>query len=539
MEVEVLAPAQWQPLLVRETGVDSSALANLLAAVHRRHAGLSVQAAASWLRGGSGSLRAAILKRLSDALFRLPRDTPHAIKPSLDGRFLDLLPPSQLVVQVLGPLALRACRQMSRTILFGQSDVTGPSSAAAQYAEYEMAFGREIDAIVTAEPAKAERFFWDKLALQVWIGAHAAAEQLTPLESGAPAPEDDHVPANIDGGVLHFLKVLEPRFPRRTHSSLTRVRQQQDNIRPSPLKQAGVRGIRVSRALADVQDRLFSEFTHPRIIQLDRLINSGFLVRLRPPPLGEQRRLLLVGLASEASTASGHAFAKAMWLDAAERLAALLVQAGVRMTDLVHITRMDEDMAMRVAVSLDTPSPYRSEVDALSFGAHERLAMLRAHGWLPGFLDTNPKILPTPNREGIANHRQGLAGHLERTTLAAFHHFPPSIEAVASDRTRAFEQYGRIHAQVFLPMADMPTAENRTAWMDELARAIGLNVGKNANITVVGMPRRADEAFHVLQARRAPTVIEGVVKERGRALNAVATDLSGALLHGALETLHG
>lgn len=539
MEVEVLAPAQWQPLLVRETGVDSSALANLLAAAHRRHAGLSVRAAASWLRGGSGSLRVTILKRLSDALFRLPRDNPHAVKPPLDSRFLDLLPPSQLVMQALGPLALRACRQMGRTILFGQSDIAGTSSAAAHYPEYETAFGREVDAIVTAEPAKSERFFWDKLAYQVWIGAHAAAERLTPLGAGSAAPEDDHVPANVDGGVLHFLKVLEPRFPRRTHSSLTRVRQQQDNIRPSPLKQAGVRGIRVSRALADVQDRLFSEFTHPRIIQLDRLINSGFLVRLRPPPLGERRRLLLVGLASEPSTASGSAFAKAMWLDAAERLAVLLVQAGVRMADLVHITGMDEDIVTRVAVSLDQPGPYRSEVDALSFGAHERLAMLRAHGWLPGFLDINPKILPTPNRENATSSRQGIAGRLERATQAAFRHFPPSIEAAASDRTRAFEQYGRVHVQVFLPMADMPAAEARTAWIDELARAIGLTVGKSANIAVVGMPRRADGAFHLLQGQRAPAVIEGVVRERGRTLDSVATDLSGALLHGALETLHG
>jgi hypothetical protein len=350
----------------------------------------------------------------------------------------------------------------------------------------------------------------------------------------------------VDGGTLYFIKTIEPKFENRLRTALPRILHRETTVRKVPLKQAGIRGIRMTRSIADAPDRLLSELVLPKILRLDRLINTGFLVKHRPPPLDERRDLLLVGLFHKSSATSAHAFSKAVWLDAVERLATLLVSAGLHRTDLVHLMRMDEHATTRVAVAVDASNPERSNVDAFSFGARERLAMLRTHGWLPGFLDANPRLLPplpTEPRAATDNsYSSGIAKELERSTRAAFRGFPETAGAT-DDRSSVFEKYARQHIQLFLSDCIVTRMETEGMRFELLAQALGLQGANAQNLVVIAVPKDLTEKFRVLRPNHSVRPISGVDNEgaqrSGRDRDAVASDLSGALLRVALETFDG
>jgi hypothetical protein len=537
MNVEVLSPGQWQPLVVETGYPHATRLTRLLAAVHGRHAGLSTSLAADWLRGDAGGIRSRVRLRLADALVRVPKDAPSPSASSARANFLEVLPNSLLVMHCVVPLALQACKQIARSVLFGQLASAGADRAALGYRTYAQEFDESFTDLASTEGDETQQFFWDKVAFELIAAAHTD----TALPSRGPRdsePLNGMAPPDIDTGVLYFVKTLEPKFGQRTRSALPRLRQQQANFRKVPLKQGGVRGIRMTRSMADISDRLMSELIQPPIIRLDRLANSGFLIRHRPPPLDNRRDMLLVGLALQGAAESGMAFAKAVWLDAAERIAILMARAGIQKTDIAHITRWDDEAVTRVAVAVDKPSPYRKDLDAFAFGPRERLAMLRAHGWLPAFLDNKPRLLRSVDRtESVRPFNSAILRDLERCTLSAFQHFPETAAGTAGDRAAIFDSYGRIHVQLFLPIGSVERLEERGGAFGQLAQAIGLRGSSIRNTTVVGVPQRADQTFRILQARHPPTSIPGTDKDTGRDLDAMAAELAGMLLRGALETL--
>ena len=547
MRVDILAPGQWRNLLSAAGPADSRRLTALLTATHGQHAGLPVALARAWLGDPKGDLQGRLRARLNDALMRLPRDDRErrdgrADMPDLRATFLDVLPPSLLVQQALVPLAREVCATMGRTILFGETASDGALGAMLHYddytAEFTTTFARNLE--LRGEPGRGDpmgsrRIFWDRLAFLLLTAAETAAEASAGALDAAAAP-----PA-VDGGLLHFIKTLEPRFPRRRRTAEPVLRNTQTSLRKVPLKQGGVRGIRQTRSLQDLSDRLVSELMQPPFLQLERLLNSGFLVHHRPPPLDNRRNLLLVGLVYRRSDSSGPAFAKALWLDAAERLAILLVRAGLDKTDLVHVTRFDDHAATRVAVAVETHREQRRDLDAFAIGARERLAMLRTHGWLPGFVDTLPSFLPpmiARPAEPDPETDPAFMLELERTMLAAFRGFPKSAET-SGGREQVFAAYAKVHVQIFLPGDLGPMLERDGLRFERLARRLGLPGGSRHNIVAITVPDTATGDFRILQAHRGASTIRGTKEAVGRDLDAVAADLSGALLAAALETVDG
>ena len=534
MKVAVLSREQWQSLLPAADS-DLGRLAALLAAVHGQHAGLTVTSAKNWLSGGAAGLQPRIRSRLSQSLMSVRADgtAPRTSAPELRATFLEVVPPSLLVLHVLVPLAREACAAIGRTVLFGE--ISSPEAAQAErdYHAYSEAFDKALEHTIDSpceaaddKSADRRRMFWDRAAFLLLSSAEAAADSL----AHAPIP-------SVDGGVLHFIKTLEPKFSGRMRSAAQRLRNTQTTFRRVPLKQGGIKGIRQTRSLQDLSDRLVSELVQPSVLQLDRVLNSGFLAHHRPPPMDNRRNLLLVGLTLTPSDASGSAFAKAVWLDAAERLAILLVRAGLERSDLVHIARFDDHAVTRVAVAVETHREERRELDAFGFGARERLAMMRTHGWLPGLLDVLPNTIPPgksrPDQDG---NDPAFMRDLEQTLLSVFRGFPESACA-GTDRGEVFASYARIHFQLFLPGSLGSLLETDRLRFDQLCRRVGLPHGLARNLTVIVVPDAATSPFRILQAHRTASTIRGTDDAIERDLNAVAADLSGALITAVLETV--
>lgn len=536
MNVAVLSREQWQSLLPVADS-DRGRLTALLAAVHGQHGGLTVASAKSWLSGGAAGLQARIRARLNQSLMSVRGDgiTARAGTSELRATFLELVPPSLLVLQVLVPLSREACTAIGRTVLFGEISSPEAAQAARDYDAYSEAFDKALERTIGPpreaaddESADRRRMFWDRTAFLLLSAAEVAADSL----ADAPSP-------SVDGGVLHLIKTLEPKFSGRTRSAAQRLRNTQTTSRKVPLKQGGIKGIRQTRSLQDLSDRLVSELVQPSVLQLERVLNSGFLVHHRPPPMDNRRNLLLVGLTLTPSDGSGSAFAKAVWLDAAERLAVLLVRAGLERSDLVHITRFDDHAVARVAVAVETHHEERRALDAFGFGARERLAIMRTHGWLPGLLAALPNaIAPAKRRpdEDEDGNDPVFMRDLEQTLLTVFRGFPESAGTCA-DRGQVFESYARIHFQIFLPDTLGSQLETSRLRFDRLCRRVGLANTMARNLTVIVVPDAATSSFRILQAHRSASTIRGTDDAIERDLNTVAADLSGALITAALETV--
>lgn len=441
LTIAVLPERFWRPLLAAtpcRAGLPR--LLGLVTAVHGRHAGLTPRLAAGILDDQSSLLS---LPRRSFPPWAAVRDiVGEALGTAGQGdRFWAEVSPTLLHARALVPLLQAAERLAGRSYLFG-ADAAATVTGAVDYAEHQRLIERAFANLVS-DRARMGAAFWDGLAFSLWseflLRSGSRAEPAHPRD---PAPD-------ADPGVVYWLRRLAPAFPRDMRQRRPRVVHRRVKEREPRPRQGGVAGVRLSHSPDEFGDRLISEAAWPTIVQLDRLLHSGYLVRHRPPPLDRRRDVLVAGLFAAPATIAGQSFARAAFLDAAVRTAILLRRSGLMRSDIALAARTGLDGAAAARVSIEGLD-WLDAADPWTAGREARMAFLRTPGLLPQFLDRGPgEALPAlprpphgypplPPPEGEWLQRAVTARAFLGTEAAALAHYDAvNVVVVASDRAAA------------------------------------------------------------------------------------------------------
>lgn len=364
---------------------------------------------------------------------------------------------SYTVYQVAQPIIAMACQQLGYTYLYSDDedldDVampgvirwlarigSGPTSghlvSRRELGQYQRNLKQLVEGLMTPAASGLPDIFWlDRSSIL------ASLTQKTRQNSGSGLGQDlgdplaaddgnaDELPANnraraawttssltlskhnllpqtdmLDTAVLLRLSPFDTTPDERQSYQLQfpdRQRPRDDNHR-----EAGVDGVEVTRSEDKIQYRLPSEMLLPKIEQLDRLLNTGYLIYRRPPQPVSLRQVLFVGIMpyTDAATAM---FYKTCWFDFASHVSHMLRQIDWTHSefrwiegDALHRARTH---VMQVA---QMPNMVVEQTDAMQ--AIYRQLFLHKLGWLPAYIDESLYTEPLPRLQFDQQPRANL-----------------------------------------------------------------------------------------------------------------------------------
>ncbi|MBO0751719.1 MAG: hypothetical protein J2P53_06395 [Bradyrhizobiaceae bacterium] len=492
LRIEILPESFWQPRIAQTAcAAGPRRLRGFLMAVHGRHAGLTPRAAARILNDQTSLL---VPPRQPFGPWQdMRRNVSQVLNAAGDqsARFWAEISPAFLYSRALVPVVHAVSQQVGRSCLFGTAATPGAPGAAEDYDDHQQRFDAAF-ADFLSDRQRMGAAFWDGLAFSLW------SEFLLRSGSRAETGRPDHPVPDADPGVIHWLRRLNPAFSRDRQQHRPRVVHHRINPRQPRPRQGGVTGVRMSHTPDDFGDRLISEAVYPRILQLDRLLYSGYLVRHRPPPLDRRRDVLIVGLFPGSRLIAGYSFASAAWFDAALRAAILLRRAGLLRSDIAAATRAAADGAAVARLSIERLE-WLDAADPWAVGVRERLAFLRTAGWLPGFIDRGPGDALPPFGHGCGGADPGYdaalppaAGDWLRRVTAA----KPFLAGADEDRAAVMAQYDAVHVQVVVPQLTGPHEEGvPTATERDLLHCIRRDLGLHGHGHSVSLFRMSPRPF--------------------------------------------
>jgi hypothetical protein len=533
VRIEILPESVWQPRIARTScGAGPRRLRGFLMAIHSRHAGLTPPAAAGILDDQT-SLLVAPRRPFGpwEAMRGHVREALNAAGDPSD-RFWAEISPAFLYSRALVPVVHAASRQIGRSCLFGTAPSPAARRAGEDYEDYQHRFEQAfVDCL--SDPGRMGTAFWDGLAFSLW------SEFLVRAGSRVLQARPDQAVPDADPGVIYWLRRLNPAFSRGRQRHRPRVLHHHINPRQPRPRQGGVAGVRMSHTPDDFGDRLISEAVYPTILQLDRLLHSGYLVRHRPPPLDRRRDVLIVGLFPGSRLYAGYSFANAAWLDAALRAAILLRRAGLVRSDIAAAARAAADGAAVATVSIERLQ-WLDAADPWTAGVRERFAFLRTAGWLPGFVDRGPGDALAPAGRSDPPYDGALppgAGDWLRRVIAA----RPFLRAQGDeDGARLLARYNAVHVQVVVPHLPAGPGEQATraeihrGLLHCLRRDLGLH-GDGHSLSMFEVSPRPFGRFSMVRELRGASVVHDGAAEGKTDADAFA----GRLVRRIIDSMLG
>lgn len=489
--IRVAGPESWEPLLTerwKKLPASLGSLAgSLLRDLHDRHLGITPDLAAELAihltpgirKRGRPTRWQMVDRRLTEEWRKEP------VEGGLRLGFEPAACPTYYVERVAVPLLESACRQ--ETWLFSEASQPPQKSFLEDYALY----GRNVTRRLLQAPG--ELFRIDRAMTVEHLARQAAG--------GASLPETD-----VLG--LAFLHRLEPR--RDEHEARSRTRRPRSPSPRRPLQhrnRGGVDGIRISRRLEDLPSMLKSELLYPRLLRLERLLHSGYLVLRRPPRRETARDVLLLGMLPPLQDVSplAVAFARAAWFHAMMRLSLQLLKIGREKSEIVWLEadRLGRWREQRFRL-LDLPAdlPWTDEPNDLF--RRDFIALL---GWMPGFLDRHAggrpvrlRGLPSAwagDRDGdpFRSWLQSVPGELEDDARWQVEGKPLAAGGRRSGGRRSgprraldFDAFAVRHFMVLAPAARSQGLQPELS-LGGLRRDLGLKQG-GPGLSVVFLPER-------------------------------------------------
>jgi hypothetical protein len=556
MEVTIVGPPAWQPALEAALAEVPAAPPGLVRAIvedlHGRHVGIAALPAARLAAvlarrhrpvasgadsdGGADAPWGAVLDRLEAVLAPAPADggpagAANGSRPRARVRLAGV--PFFTVARLVAPLVAEACARERRCYLFGGRGHPVPGGFAAAYAAYQ---ARQIEAVarLAAEQQPAP-LFWSAQAL--------AAAGLSRPGAGPGLPW-------LDAATLALMLRLEPdfgdggdrrasRMPRLARPSLRR-----QGTRP---KEGGVTGIRVTWRPDDVADMIQTEHLNPSLLLLDRLVNTGFLARHRPPPRQRRRDVLVLGLSPAPGPGEALAVAKACWFDLLVRLAAILQSAGLDRSDFLWLEADPVGGVRACDLTLEGLAPLPAET-ATALPAARRVQVLGELGLVPRFVDRRARYPERPGPPPAAadaadatGRRRGWADWAGAALHEALGRRRPAPDGAAP--ATAPDEYGAVLAFACLPAEAVPGAgtdgdpdPDPVADRARLGDRLGLSGARGQGLTLVELPARPapGAAWRVAPPGRPWQALAGTDD-----LNRLAGGLVGAWLETAAEVIFG
>jgi len=416
--------------------------------------------------------------------------------------------PLYVVQNLVKPIVRTACAEIGYTCLLCQDDIDDAVSAD----EY-VAYGARLERIAA------------RIAAELAAGPLFAAEHgnvVAALSEPSPHFRSPALMPDIDRDSLAMLLGLDPEvdFPEGASRS-TPTPSYVPKRRPAAESHGGrVEGLRQGRGEGQLGSMVLSEFLNPRLVLIDRLLNSGYLVHERRPRRAKLRDALVVGLMPHEVRATPRgAFAKACWIDCMARLARRLVSARLHDSEFRWIEGDAAGRARRASFPL-------AQVPAdLAAGRHRafRDAFMTLSRWVPDYFETRAGFRPlraAPNT--IAS--------VEDWVIAAWSALVNRDESDESNLPKgSVDSFSFVHVMVFHPpIEDGPNAAAEGARRLGTLRA-GLRLGyrrrRHASVTYVpGKLDRGTRPWHF-----------GSDTDPYRALTPLPSD-SGAALASALQS---
>ena len=364
----------------------------LLYFFHNRHIGVTPNIALAYTRLISiapgkreGDVEADGVDGHIVRILRKAHDMGHRLSLPLFAKYRHLF-----LLRILMPLTLEACRHIQQVQLFGGTGHREDPQALQSYRVYDRKLEKQIKNMCRIDHGQ-NAAFWQQVAL-IFLGLQNLGSYYSP----APIPEKSDPDPIVLGLIVH----LEPSSLREPPDwqafrmlSLKKAYIRQ-GVRP---QQGGVRGIRVSRRMEDIGSALFGEFIQPPSIFRDRLLNTGFLIKHRPPPKDKDRDFLLIGLAPAVAQGFAGRLAKVAWIDAMARVALLLHQAKLKKSHFLWIQAQGATGAGYFQCKLPdfgqsfTASPWKVD-------AQYRLDFAKWVGWLASAGDP---VVCVPSKENL------------------------------------------------------------------------------------------------------------------------------------------
>jgi hypothetical protein len=562
LQVRLVAPRVWRPLVtdafaaLEGRGPHAVRLAEtILWTLHNRHVGITpwlvaqltpilVEPRFATIPGASPGAGPAGERGWQLVLRRLLWEiTPPARDGAPAGRYHSGIAlgasPTYTLLKVLTPLILAACGEIGQNCLFAGDD-EGTTVTHEQYFQYMQqlatAILRRASSVPDPDPETGE--------LPRDPSWYEPAMTLASFVRGGPAHIDTRrTPAlpSADPVELSLLLRLRPRITDHSWARKRRLSTPTAPTRGNRRREEGYVGIHVTHRDEDLPAMLLSEAMMPRLLRLDRLLNTGFYALERTPRRQRVRDVLLIGILPPALAGrAGADFVKASWVDCALRLSTLLRQHRLLKSELRWIEGDAFDRQRTCTFRLDD-IPASDPADAtVDLTQARREGLLNAMGWLPAFVDERAQwretsapsaaglgadltpLLDSPAGQSVlpswifeswraqqarARHTASTARYRRRPAARTGTRAGPNV-AASPDDEHPLDSFAYAHVMLFLPASLRPTegfaGGGTGTLLAELRSRFGFGGRADRHVSITWVPEGLDgpETWRVDTRRR-------------------------------------
>lgn len=478
-EISALSDTTAQPLKLEtmENATPEHKIAvGIISSLHSRHVGITPCLALKLSKTLVKSSRVEdypdpwgqVARRLYSTLLELYDLPDNHQALSLDQKHILLrlqASPSYTIFRLAMPLIEYACQQVGKSYLFCEdNDPEIEDVPPKEYHLYANDLERAIIRLTQDEQNEKYNLFWQERAMM-----------LASLTQNRPRTLPHSTQSNTTIGhwtlpkanppELGLFMRLKPELQNR-HEQSTRHFQlwSQPHLREKRLFDAGVDGVYVTRRAEDLNRMLVSELLQPDLVQLDRMVNTGYWATKRPPKPVRLRDMLIVGLSPGMVTVQPSGiFVKTCWFEFLMHFSRLLQLNDLHNSELrwvegdrfgrknVKSLLMQEISDISLTMSDENRQTYR----------HNFLMKL---GWLPSYLDEHAYFegstqadIPTWVQDVWSSQKENTHWEKQRTS-SSYRRAKPFLERqqTFTQQPWQLEQFNFIHIMLFLPAAMLP-----------------------------------------------------------------------------------
>lgn len=489
-----MGDASWRPIrdeaFARLGERHADAADVVLQSMHNRHVGITPGLAAELAeilledrRGASSATVWSLVLRRLDA-------EASGGEPAAAGRIRTgggLVPSSApyfFAFRVALPLIERACSELGRCVLFGESQAV---SGSFDYRKYATDIRARIMRYSGADDPALATFWYDRALTLKSLSTPGA----TRGRRFRAAPDIDPLSASL------MYRIEPDKRPLKSRKATHRPRAEaQRAIRQRQRRsEGGISGITVTRREADLSGILMSEFMNPEPVMLDRLVNHGFYALMRPPRRRKKRHVLVAALmpAPLPEDYTGQV-ARAAWMHAMTVLSQRLLAADLRKSSFLWVE----------GDSYGALSECRVDLESIPEGGvpTARLMMGQLH-WLPSVHDRGRLRRIDPRASSEADGASGGGDGIENWVRTAWSRTirMPHLGGRGDDDLAwgkapmvPVSEFQAVHVVICLPEKAWSETADASAIVDRMRRALSLGQEKGRSVSVLRVPEVESQA---------------------------------------------